>query len=57
MSNPWLEIPLADYEAHMALPAGHESVTTPMLTGRGGPYFPPGQCYGGAGVARMALRQ
>jgi hypothetical protein len=57
MSNPWLDIPLADYEAHMALPAGHESVTTPMLTGRGGPYFPPGQCYGGAGVARMALRQ
>ena len=21
MSNPWLDIPLADYEAHMALPS------------------------------------
>ena len=59
MSNPWLEIPLADYEAHMALPSiGQSQLIADQLDGLVRTFCPHSigiiGCAGGNGLDRLA---
>lgn len=59
MSNPWLEIPLADYEAHMALPSiGQARLIADQLEALVGRFRPHSVgivgCAGGNGLDRLA---
>jgi trans-aconitate methyltransferase len=59
MSNPWLEIPLADYEAHMALPSiGQSRLIADQLEALVRAFCPHSVgiicCAGGNGLDRLA---
>ena len=59
MSNPWLEIPLADYEAHMALPSiGQSRLIADQLEALVRTFRPHSigiiGCAGGNGLDRLA---
>ncbi|HEY1217163.1 MAG TPA: hypothetical protein VGE93_26340, partial [Bryobacteraceae bacterium] len=59
MSNPWLEIPLADYEAHMALPSiGQSRLIADQLEALVRSFRPHSigiiGCAGGNGLERLA---
>ena len=58
MRNPWLDIPLADYEAHMALPTvGQQRLIADQLDTLIGTYSPSSVailgCAGGNGFDRL----
>jgi hypothetical protein len=61
IKSPWLEIPLADYEAHMADPSvGQAPFLADLLDGMVGEYLPASiaivGCAGGNGLDRVGVQ-
>lgn len=61
MKNPWLDIPLADYEGHMALPnVGQAQLLSDVFAGALGKYAPRSVamlgCAGGNGFERISTK-
>ena len=62
MKNPWLDIPLADYEAHMALPhVDQASLLSDVFADALSKYSPRAAailgCAGGNGLDRVDVKQ